>query len=127
MEHPRTNFKVFNDASNPLNIFSIPSTIIKYNQFSAAQTNTTLWTPASNKSIYLTAIQISSAGIGVTINLQRAGNSIFAVIILTTTINSYNANYFSPIKFNTNESISLTSTYTLTAGNLDITLFGFEQ
>lgn len=119
----RGNFKIFNDVTNPLNILAIPSTTIKYNQFTTSQTNISLWTPATGKSIYLTAIQISAA-VTATIKLQRASNVVFAVINLTTSITSYNANYFSPIQFNVNESISLTST---NLGEIDITLFGFEM
>lgn len=118
----RSNFKVFNDASKPLNILAIPSTVIKFNSFVTSQTNTNLWTPATGKSIYLTAIQISAA-VTAKISLQRANNAVFAVINLTTSITSYNANYFSPIMFNSNESITLTST---NLGEIDITLFGFE-
>ncbi len=120
---PRSNCKVFNDESNPLNILAIPSTVIRYNQFITSQTNTNLWTPTSGKSIYITAIQIYAA-VTATIKLQRASNAVFAIVSLTTSITSYNANYFSPIKFNTGESISLTST---NLGEIDITLFGFEM
>jgi len=121
-DYSRSNFKVFNDLSNPLYISTNPSKTIIYNSLGGAQTNTTLWTPATGLSIYLTAIQISTAALlTVTISLERADNDVFAVIRLTTTINSYNANYFSPIKFNPNETIYVTS-----SSGLDITLFGYE-
>ncbi|WP_407311449.1 hypothetical protein [Desulfosporosinus sp. SB140] len=120
------NEKVFNDSSNPLNVISVLSTVIKFNSFTTSQTSKVLWTPSIGQSINLTAINISAA-VGTKISFQRAGNAVFLVVLLNTSISLYNANYCSPVRFDKNESISITSSFTLTSGEYDITLIGYEN
>jgi hypothetical protein len=111
-------------VSSNLPVAEIPSTIVKYNSFSTAQTNTVLWTPATGKSIYLTAISISSL-ITINASLQRASNVVFLVASVTSLAPvPFNTSFLSPIKFDSNESIYVT---TNAIGAVNITLFGYEE
>lgn len=111
-------------VSSNLPVAEIPSIIIKYNSFSTSQTNTVLWTPASGKSIYLTSIAICSL-ITINVSLQRASNVVFLVAGFSALSPlPYTTSFFSPIKFNSNESISIT---TSAVGTVHITLFGYES
>ena len=106
----------------PLSTIEYPSNIIMFNTFSTAQTNTPIWTPSSGKSIFLTAFQVS-ASVPLVINLNREGNAPFMSTILTATLATYGESFPSPIKFLTDEVISIT---TNAAGTTNITLIGYE-
>lgn len=112
---------VFN-LDEPLLIREYPSDIVLFNTFSTIQTNTTIWTPSSDKSIFLTALQISSS-VPLTITLNREGNAPFMSIILTSSLASYGESFPSPIKFMPDEVISIT---TSAIGTTNITLLGYE-
>jgi hypothetical protein len=89
-------------------------------------TNQILWTPQSGKRIFLTGIEISTTLPLVvnTVSLQRAGNTVFLVARFSTTSPApFVQSFFSPLQFNTNESISVTSTI----ATVDVTLFGFQM
>jgi hypothetical protein len=112
-------------AYDNLPVMENPSSQIIYKGFTSAPTNQVLWTPQTGNSIFLTGIEISSTlPLAVTaVNLQRAGNSIFLVARFSTTSPApFVQSFFSPLQFNKNESISVTSTLTI----IDITLFGYE-
>ncbi|WP_432409536.1 hypothetical protein [Wukongibacter sp. M2B1] len=117
------NYNIF--VSSALSTSETPSTIIRYDSFALAQSDTVLWTPSSGKNIYLTSIQMSTL-ITQTVTLSGSNNGIFLVTRFNGTIAaiSYSSNFFSPIKFDTNENISITSNG---VGTLDITLLGYEQ
>lgn len=115
-------------AYQNLPVAVIPSSSIVYNHLPAASTNVVLWTPQLDKSIFLTGIEISAelqAAVP-TVYLQRGGNAVFLVARFSTTTPSESVfvqSFFSPVQFNVNEPISVTSALTL----LDITLFGYEM
>ncbi len=113
---------VFNLEENPLFTREYASDIVLFQTFSTIQTNTTVWTPDSGKSIFLTAFQVS-ASTPLSIQLRRGSNNPFLSIILTTTLASYGESYSSPIKFNPNEIISVN---TSAAGTVNISLMGYE-
>ena len=112
---------VFN-IDDPINTREYPSDIIKFRTFSTIQTNVNIWTPLSGKSIFLTALQVSSTT-PVTITLGRTANTVFMSMVLTSTLTSYGESFSSPIKFNVDEIISFSTTVAATA---TITLFGYE-
>lgn len=112
---------VFN-IDEPLLTRDYPSDIVKYNTFTTVQTNTPLWTPGSGKSIFLTAMQVSVSG-AVDIQLNRGGNNPFMTLILTNNLATFSESFPSPISFNVDEGISLT---TNVATTVHITLFGYE-
>lgn len=118
----RTNYKVFNDELVPLFTREQVSNIIRFNTFSAVQTNTILWTPAAGRRICLTAVEMSSL-VAMIVTLNRAGNAPFFSVVLTTTLATYSESFSSPVIFATNESITLT---TSAAGTTNITLIGYE-
>jgi len=113
---------VFSSEENPLFTREYASDIVLFQTFSTAQTNTAIWTPDSGKSIFLTAFQVS-ASVPLTIQLKRGGNNSFLSIILTSTLATYGESYPSPIKFNPDEGISVT---TSAAGTVNISLMGYE-
>ncbi len=112
---------VFN-LEEPLFTREYPSDIILFNTFSSIQTNTTIWTPESSMSIFLTAFQVS-ASVPMVITLNRESNAPFMSIILTDTLASYGESFPSPIKFEPDEIISIT---TNVIGTINITLLGYE-
>ncbi len=118
----RVNNNVFNYEGSPLFTRENASNRILYNTFTTAQTNTTIWTPAAGKSIYLTAVQASSLS-ALTITLNRAGNAPFLSIVLTSSFAAFGESFSSPVKFLANEVITLT---TSAAGTIYITLLGYE-
>lgn len=118
----RTNYKVFNDEIRPLYTREQTSNTILYNTFSTAQTNTVLWTPATGKRIYLTAVETSSLA-ALVVTLTRTGNAPFLSIVLTTTLSAFSESFPSPVIFAANERISLT---TNASGTMYITLIGYE-
>lgn len=120
----RPNFKVFNDFGAPLYIVAGPSNTILNQTLSGG--NSLTWTPALGKSIYLTAIQVASTALlTVAVNVELArGDTTFLTIELTTVINTYNAAFFSPIKFDTDEAIKITNNAIL--AQVNVTLFGYE-
>jgi len=107
---------------DPLITREYPSDIVKFQSFTTVQTNTSLWTPASGKSIFLTAIQ-ASAAVPIAIQLNRAGNAPFFSIILTSTQATSSASFPSPIQLEPDEGITVT---TNAAGTVNITLIGYE-
>lgn len=117
------NSNVF--AANTLPTIEMASNIIRYNSFSTSQTNTVLWTPAAGKSIYLTGISMTTL-VSLNATLQRAGNAPFLAVQFSSLLSlaPYNISFSSPIKFNVNESISIT---TSAVGTFNVTLFGYEQ
>lgn len=112
---------VFN-LEEPLFTREYPSDIILFNTFSSIQTNTTIWTPESSMSIFLTAFQVSTS-VPMVITLNRESNAPFMSIILTDTLASYGESFPSPIKFEPDEIISIT---TNVIGTINITLLGYE-
>lgn len=112
---------VFN-LDEPLIIREYPSDIVLFNTFSTIQTNRPIWTPATATSIFLTAFQVS-ASVPIVITLNRENNTPFMSIILTDTLASYGESFPSPIKFEPDEIISVT---TDVIGTTNITLFGYE-
>ena len=112
---------VFN-LENPLITREYASDIVLFQTFSTAQTNTAIWTPSSGKSIFLTAFQVSAPA-PLTIQLKRGSNNLFLSIILTTTLATYGESFSSPVKFNPDEVISVT---TSAAGTVNISLIGYE-
>lgn len=115
----RGNFKVFNDTSSPIYTSPLLSTVIKYSTFTESQSHTVLWTPATGKRIYLTAIG-SSATATLTAFLERASDLIWLVV----RENPYTQSFMSPIVFEPNESIYLSMT--ISSLTFDITLIGYE-
>ncbi len=118
----RTNSSVFNYESSPLFTRESASTKVLYNTFSTAQNNTAVWTPASGKRIYLTAVETSALA-ALVVTLNRAGNAPFLTVNLTTSLATFGESFPSPIKFNLGEAITLT---TSTSGTMYITLIGYE-
>lgn len=118
----RLNNSVFNDEISPLFTRENASNIIRFNTFSAIQTNTAIWTPSSGKRIFLTAMETSALS-AVVVTLNRAGNAPFLSVILTTTLATYGESFPSPVKFAANEAISLTTSAAIA---MNITLFGYE-
>lgn len=107
---------------DPLITREYSSNIVLFRTFTSAQTNTVIWTPASGKSVLMTALQ-ASASVPVTIQLNRGSNAAFMSIMLTSTLATYGASFPSPVQFNQNEVISVT---TNAAGTVAITLIGYE-
>ncbi len=118
----RLNNVVFNYEGRPLFTRENASNKILFNTFSTMQSNTPIWTPATGKGIFLTAIQASSVS-ALTITLSRGGNSPFLSIILTSSFANFSQSFSSPVKFAQNEVISLS---TSVAGTIYITLLGYE-
>ncbi len=118
----RLNNNVFNYEANPLFTREYASNIVLFNTYSTAQTNTTLWTPATGKRIYLTAVEAASLA-AITVSLKRAGSQTFLSIVLTATFTTFGESFSSPVKFAANEAISLT---TSASGTMYITLIGYE-
>lgn len=98
------------------------SDIIIFRTFSSVQTNAPIWTPASGKSIFLTALQVSASSPAI-ITLNRENNNPFISIILTNTLATYSESFSSPIRFKLDEGITITSNTTET---INITLLGYE-
>ncbi|WP_099468071.1 hypothetical protein [Konateibacter massiliensis] len=112
---------VFN-LEDPLFTREYPSDIVLFRTFTTLQTNTPIWTPGTNKSIFLTALQVSSSA-ALVVQLNRGNNAAFMSIALTSTLATYGISFPSPIEFNSDEIISIT---TSTAGTVNITLLGYE-
>lgn len=119
---PRGNYKVFNDELSPLFTREQVSNIVRFNTFSAIQTNTNLWTPAAGKRICLTAVATSALA-ALVVTLNRTGNAPFLSVVLTTTLATFSESFSSPVIFAVNESITLT---TSVLGTMTITLIGYE-
>lgn len=101
-----------------------PSIII-YKEFSSPN-DEVVWTPQTGKRIYLTGIEISTTlpVVATTVQLQRAGNAAFLVVRFNTaSATPYAQSFFSPLQFNINEAITVTSSL----GTVDVTLFGYEM
>lgn len=96
-----------------------------YNTFATAPSDVVLWTPATGKRIYLTGVEISAVPASGTaeVTLERTDNAAFLVarFVAGAQLN-YAQTFFSPVVFNVNEPISVTSDAT----TLDVTLFGYE-
>lgn len=118
----RINNNVFNDETRPLFTQEYASDIILYNTYSTVQNNSPIWIPAAGKRICLTAIQTSSL-LALTLTLNRAGNEPFLSIVLTATLATYGESFSSPLRFEPDEIISLT---TSNVGTMNITLMGYE-
>ncbi len=112
---------VFN-LEDPLLTREYPSDIVLFRTFTTLQTNTPIWTPGAGKSIYLTALQ-SSAPAPMVVQLSRGNNDTFMSIALTTALATYGLSFPSPVEFNPDEVISIT---TGSAGTVNITLLGYE-
>ncbi len=112
---------VFN-LEEPLVTREYPSDIVLFQTFTAIQTNTPIWTPDSGKSIFMTALQVS-ATVPVVIQLNRANHSPFMSIILTGSLATCSESFPSPIRFNPDEAVSVT---TSAAGTVNVTLIGYE-
>ncbi len=112
---------VFN-LEEPLVTREYPSDIVLFQTFTVIQTNTPVWTPDSGKSIFMTALQVS-ATVPVVIQLNRGNISPFMSIILTSSLATYSESFPSPIQFNSDEAVSVT---TSAAGTVNITLIGYE-
>lgn len=127
-----TNNNVFNTEGNPLYVINkqgtplysvdtLAANVIKYNSFTGTQSNTAIWTPASGKSIYLTAINLFTT-VGLNLSLSRSSGGTFLSLTFSS---NYSTDYSVPVKFNTNESILIS--FTLALGTVSVTLFGFEM
>ena len=112
---------VFN-LEDPLLTREYPSDIVLFRAFTTLQTNTPVWTPDTGKSIYLTALQVSAPA-PLVVQLSRGNNEDFMSIALTNTLATYGLSFPSPIEFNPDEVISVT---TDSAGTVNITLLGYE-
>ncbi|QIB69298.1 hypothetical protein Ami103574_08165 [Aminipila butyrica] len=112
---------VFN-LEDPLLTIEYPSDILLFKTFTTLQTNAPIWTPGTNKSIFLTALQVSSSS-SLVVQLNRGNNATFMSITLNSTLATYGLSFPSPIEFNPGEIISLT---TSAAGTVNITLLGYE-
>lgn len=112
---------VFN-LEDPLFTREYPSDIVLFQTFTTLQTNTPMWIPGSDKSIFLTALQISAPA-PLVVQLNRGSNASFMSIALTNTLATYGISFPSPIKFNPDEIISVTTSI---AGTVNITLLGYE-
>ena len=111
---------VFN-LEDPLFTREYASDIVLFRTFSTIQTNTPIWTPTSGKSIFITALQISAPA-PVVATLNRGGNTPFMSMILTSTLATYSESFPSPIKFQPDEVVSITTN----AAAINITLIGYE-
>ena len=112
---------VFN-LEDPIFTREYPSDIVMFQTFTTIQTNTTIWTPSTGKSIFLTALQVSAPA-PLVVQLNRRNNAAFMSIALTSTLATYGISFPSPIEFDSDETISMT---TSTAGTVNITLLGYE-
>ncbi len=112
---------VFN-LEDPLFTREYPSDIVLFQTFTVLQTNTPIWTPGANKSIFLTALQVSAPS-PLVVQLNRGNNAAFMSIALTNSLATYGISFSSPIEFNPDEIISIT---TNAAGTVNITLLGYE-
>lgn len=112
---------VFN-LEDPLLTREYPSDIVLFRTFTVLQTNTPIWTPGADKSIFLTALQVSAPA-PLAVQLNRGNNAAFMSIALTNTLATYGISFPSPIEFNPNEIISITTSI---AGTVNITLLGYE-
>lgn len=112
---------VFN-LEDPLFTREYPSDIVLFRTFTTLQTNTPVWTPGTDKSIFLTALQ-ASAPAPLVVQLNRGNNATFMSIALTNTLATYGISFTSPIEFNPDEIISITTSI---AGTINITLLGYE-
>ncbi len=112
---------VFN-LEDPLLTKEYPSDIVLFQTFTTLQANTPIWTPGADKSIFLTALQVSAPA-PIVVQLNRGNNAAFMSMALTSTLATYGISFPSPIKFNPDEIISVT---TNTAGTVNITLLGYE-
>jgi len=117
------NDNVFNSPKNPLFTREHASDRIIYNTFSTVQTNTPLWTPSAGKKIFLTAMQISALS-PLTVTFEKANNEPFMSIVMTAEMATYSETFSSPVVFDVNEAISIS---TNAAGTVNITLFGYED
>lgn len=112
---------VFN-LEDPLLTREYPSDIVLFQTFTTLQTNTPIWTPDTDKSIFLTALQVSAPA-PVVVQLNRGSNAAFMSMTLTSTLATYGMSFSSPIEFNPDETISVTTDI---AGTVNITLLGYE-
>lgn len=112
---------VFN-LEDPLLTREYPSDIVLFRTFTTLQTNTPIWTPSTDKSIFLTALQVSAPS-PLVVQLNRGNNATFMSIALTNTLATYGISFSSPIEFNSDEIISITTNI---AGTVNITLLGYE-
>ncbi len=112
---------VFN-LEDPLFTREYPSDIVLFQTFTVLQTNTPIWTPGANKSIFLTALQVSAPS-PLVVQLNRGNNAAFMSIALTNSLATYGISFSSPIEFNPDEIISIT---TNAAETVNITLLGYE-
>lgn len=113
---------VFNSPTDPLFTREYASNIVLFQTFSTIQSNVPIWTPSSGKRIFLTSLQVS-ASVPLVIKLNRGSNATFMSIILTSTLATYGESFPSPIQFNIDEAISMTTNAT---GTVNITLIGYE-
>lgn len=113
---------VFNFEENPLFTREYSSDIVLFQTFSTIQTNTPVWTPELSKSIFLTAFQVSASS-PLSVQLNRENNVPFMSIILTSSLATYGESFPSPIRFNPDEGLTVT---TDAAGTVNITLIGYE-
>ncbi len=112
---------VFN-LEDPLLTREYPSDIVLFQTFTTLQTNTPIWTPDTDKSIFLTALQVSAPA-PVVVQLNRGSNAAFMSMALTSTLATYGMSFSSPIEFNPDETISITTDI---EGTVNITLLGYE-
>ena len=112
---------VFN-LEDPLLTREYPSDIVLFQTFTTLQTNTPIWTPGTDKSIFLTALQVSAPA-PLVVQLNRGNNAAFMSIALSSSLATYGISFSSPIEFNPDEIISITTNI---AGTVNITLLGYE-
>ena len=112
-------------AGEQLPVYVTPSNTIKYLSSSALTGHNLIWQPQNGKSIYLTAVNISSL---ISLNVTLEHGASFTDF-LTTGFNAlapvpFYSSYLSPIKFSKNESLYVSATV---SGLVSISLFGYEQ
>jgi len=106
----KMNKKIFNKESKPLYTKPYGTDTTKHIAFNELPTEVPIWTPAPQKSIFITGLQ-ASAPLGITIILSRNGNSDFLSIRPTAQLTNIIQHFPSPYKLARDETI-----YVRTAG-----------
>ncbi len=102
----RLNNDLFTDGTQPLSITENTSNMIKQYSFSVLSVGTPVWTPSSQKSINLTAVQ-ASAPLGVTIVLSKGTGQNFLALRVTDTFTAVNQYFPSAYRLQRGQAISV--------------------
>ncbi|MBU5425104.1 hypothetical protein KQI41_01660 [Tissierella pigra] len=101
------NSGILQDNQQPFLALEENSNIVKYNSFGILTEKQNLWTPEAQKSIFLTAVQVS-APLPVSIILSDNDND-FLTIRITEPLSSMSQRFPSPYKLGTNNSIMVST------------------